>query len=140
MITYIDTSTLLKLIVEEVGSDRAETLWRTADSLASVTLIAVEARAALAAARRGHRLSPVQYSAARIGLDALLEQLFLVEPTRELVDAAGELAETESLRGYDAVHLAAALRIGATVFSSADTRLCDAAEGRGLHVANPVPE
>lgn len=48
------------------------------------------------------------------------------------------MAEDEGLRGDDAVHLAAAPSVGATVMSSADTDLCDAAERRGLHVANPL--
>ena len=50
MIAYIDTSTLLKLIIEENGSERAMTIWSSADAAASVSLVVVEARAALAAA------------------------------------------------------------------------------------------
>ena len=57
MITYVDTSTLLKLVVEEPGSERASTIWTSADAVASVALIVVEVRAALAAARRGRRLT-----------------------------------------------------------------------------------
>ena len=53
MITYVDTSTLIKLIVDEEGSDRAELIWQSADSVASVSLVVVEARAALAAAATG---------------------------------------------------------------------------------------
>jgi hypothetical protein len=36
------------------------------------------------------------------------------------------------------VHLAAALTVGATVLTSADTALRDAALRQGLHVANPL--
>ena len=50
MITYVDTSSLLKLIVEEPGSDRAALIWDTADALAAASVIVVEGRAALAAA------------------------------------------------------------------------------------------
>ena len=56
-----------------------------------------------------------------------------------IVDAA-DLAEAEALRGYDAVHLAAAVTVGATVFTSADSELCAAAQRRGLHIANPLSE
>jgi hypothetical protein len=42
------------------------------------------------------------------------------------------------LRGYDAVHLAAASVVGADVFSSADVRRCMAASSAGFHVANPT--
>jgi predicted nucleic acid-binding protein len=138
VITYVDTSTLLKLIIDEQGSDRAALIWSSADAVASVTLITVEARAAIAAAARGRRLTAIQARDAVGELDALLRVLYLMPVTDELVAAAAELAAVEGLRGYDAVHLAAALDIRATVFGSADTTLCAAAERRGLHVANPL--
>ncbi len=138
MITYVDTSTMLKLVIDEDGSDRASTIWTSADTVASVSLIAVEARAALAAAKRGRRLTTEQHVEAREELDALLAELHIVNVTEELIAEAAELAETEALRGYDAVHLAAALLVGATILSSADTDLCAAGTRRGLHVADPL--
>lgn len=138
MITYADTSSLLKLVIEEDGSERAEMIWDTADALASVALVVVEGRAALAAAHRGGRLSRSQHRTARDAFSALVDGLTIVEVTEELISEAAGLAEDEALRGYDAVHLAAALTIEATVLTSADAALCDAAERRGLHVANPL--
>ena len=138
MITHVDTSTLLKLIVDEEGSERAELIWQSTESVASVSLVEVEARAALAAAARGGRLTPAQHRAAKTELVAIVGDLHLVEVTAELITEAGDLAETEALRGYDAVHLAAAIRVGASVLTSADTALGAAAARRGLHVANPL--
>ncbi len=138
MIAYIDTSTLLKLIINEVGSDHAVTIWTSADTVASVSLITAEARASLGAAKRGQRLTNRQHAAASKELDALLAGLHIVQATEDLIADATELAENEALRGYDAVHLAAALRVGATILSSADTDLCAAAERQGLHIANPL--
>jgi predicted nucleic acid-binding protein len=138
VITYIDTSTVLKLVVDEPGSQAALAVWTAAESMASVSLIVVEARAALGAAARARRLTETQRRAAVEELDLLLAALHVVVVTDALVAAAAELAELEHLRGYDAVHLAAALSVGATVFSSADTALCDAAARRGLYVANPL--
>ena len=138
MITYIDTSTLLKLIIDENGSERALTIWSTADAVASVNLIVVEARAALAAAKRVRRLTEAQHRSAVAQLEALVSDLHIVPVTVELVASAAELADEEGLRGHDAVHLAAALTVEATVLSSADTALCAAAARRGLHIANPL--
>ncbi len=109
MITYIDTSTLLKLIIDENGSERAMTIWSSTDAVASVNLIVVEARAALAAAKRDRRLTETQHRSAVAELEALVEDLHIVPVTEELVASAAELADDEGLRGYDAVHLAAAL-------------------------------
>lgn len=143
MITYVDTSTLLQLVIDEDGSDQAATIWTSADTVASVALITVEARAALAAATRGRRITAEQHADARRELEVLLADLHIVEPTEELIGEeligeAAELAEAEGFRGCDAVHLAAAILVGATVLSSADTELCAAAERRGLHIANPL--
>lgn len=138
MITYVDTSSLLKLVIDEDGSERVELIWDAADSVASVALVVVEGRAALAAAHRGGRLDPRQHRRARDEFSALLHELTIVEVTEELITDAADLAENEALRAYDAVHLAAALTVEATVLTSADTALCDAAERRGLHVANPL--
>lgn len=138
MITYVDTSTLLELVVDEDGSDRAVTIWTSAEAVASVASIVVEARAALAAAKRGRRLTAKQHTEAKGLLDAPNVDLHIVEPTEELIANAADLAESEALRGYDAMHLAAAVLVGATVLSSSDTELCAAAERGGGHVANPL--
>ncbi len=138
MITYVDTSTLIKLIVEEGGSARAEVIWQSADSVASESLVVVEARAALAAAARSGRLSSEQLRAAQTELRAFVGDLHLVDVTESLIETAAELAEAEALRGYDAVHLAAALFVDATVLTSADQDLCAAAARQGLHIADPL--
>ncbi len=138
MITYVDTSSLLKLVIDEDGSDQAELIWDSADVLASVSLVVVEGRAALAAARRDGRLDARQHRRAIQEFTALVEGISVVEVTEQLVADAGDLAEAEALRGYDAVHLAAAVTIEANLLTSADTALCEAAQRRGLHVANPL--
>ena len=138
MITYVDTSSFIKVLIDEPGSDAAAALWDSSDTVAQVRIGYVEARAALAAAHRGSRLTGRQLSSAKLALDRLWAQLAVVEVTVGLVLAAAELAETEGLRGYDAVHLAAAIEIGADVVASADGELVSAADRVGLHTANPA--
>ena len=138
MITYVDTSCLLKLVIDEEGSDRAELIWDSADAVASAALVVVEGRAALAAALQGGRLGTSQHRRARAEFASLVDGLTIVEVSERLIADAAELAEEEGLRGYDAVHLAAALTLEATVLTSADSDLCEAAHRRGLHVANPL--
>lgn len=57
---------------------------------------------------------------------------------QRLTERARKLAPDHALRGYDAVHLAAATMVGADVFTSADSALCDAAAREGMLVANPL--
>lgn len=138
MITYLDTSVLIKVIIEEAGSDAAAEIWDASDVLAAARLGYVEARAALAAARRSERLTARQLGSAKAALDDLWSQLNVVEVTAGLVADAAELAESERLRGYDAVHLAAAVEVAADVVASADNDLLQAAARLGLHVADPT--
>jgi predicted nucleic acid-binding protein len=51
-----------------------------------------------------------------------------------LLAHAEEPAEREALRGYDAVHLASALLVGADVLVTADRALIEAGRRRGLTV------
>jgi len=134
----VDTSTVLHRLLDEDGSAQADVIWNAADALVSAVLVVVEARAALSAAQRGGRLTAAERRDAKAELAHLFEEVAFVEITDVLIADAAELAEAEALRGYDALHLAAALAVEATVLSSADVALCDAAERRGLHVANPL--
>ena len=138
MITYVDTSTLIKLLIDEAGSNRARQVWDSADALVTVRLTAVEARATLAAATRAKRLTSRQLIAAVAEFDLLWSSLNVVEVNADIIARASDLADVHALRGYDAVHLAAALVAGAELFTSADRRLCLAARNAGLHVLNPL--
>jgi predicted nucleic acid-binding protein len=138
VITYVDTSVLVKLLVLEQGTDAATQIWNASDSLVSVSLVQVEGRAALASAGRAGRLSRAQLRRTRASFEELLDQMDLVAVTAELVDDASGLTDVEKLRGYDAVHLAGALLVGAEVMASADEDLCVAAANQGLLVASPL--
>lgn len=137
-ITYVDTSTLIKLLVSEVGTTEAQAIWDRADGVASASILQVEARAALAAAARGHRITAEQHKQAKKHLQGLLADVDAIDLTDDLLDVAADLAENETLRGYDAVHLAAALEAEVDVLTSADRDLCDAAARNGIAVANPL--
>jgi predicted nucleic acid-binding protein len=138
VITYVDTSTFVKVLIRESGSEVAREIWNGARELASVLLITVEGHAALAAARRARRLSAAQYEQATNQLEAHLDQMRLVDVGALLVVRASELAAGFGLRAYDAVHLASAELIGADVLTSADAELCEAARSLGFHVTNPM--
>ena len=61
-----------------------------------------------------------------------------MEVDHEIIDRACRLTESQGLRGYDAVHLAAAVETRADVLTSADAKLCAAAAELGMNVANPL--
>lgn len=88
-------------------------LWGTRLEAASSILCYPEGRAALAAARRARRLTAGGYGRAREEFESLQSELLLVGVDGLLAHEAGELAEELEPRGYDAVHLASALALGA---------------------------
>ena len=139
MITYVDTSVVLKLLVDdELGGNAAERLWLDSDYVVCAEIGYTEARAALAAVHRNARLSTRSYASAKAELEGLWAQVDVVVVNTDLIRSAGDLAESEKLRGYDAVHLAASIAAGATVFASADDRLLAAARRYRLATSNPV--
>jgi len=137
VIAYFDTSAVVPLLGAEPGSAAARELWDRASRVASVRLVYPEARAALAQAQRSGRLTAGQLRAAVRALEDRYEQLDLVELDETLAQHAGELAETYGLRGYDAVHLAAAARLSGDelVVVAGDRPLLAAGESLGLATA-----
>lgn len=140
MIVYIDTSVLLKLLVaDEEGVEAAQRLWLDADYVVCADIGYVEARAALAAAYRTGRLDKDELAFAKAGLHDLWTQIDRVPMSSTLLAASGDTAEREGLRGYDAVHLTAAIDAEATVMATGDGRLLAAAERNGLDTSGPNP-
>ena len=137
MIAYFDTSALIPILVNETASERAGRLWDSADRLVSVRLVYPEARAALAQAHHTNRISRADLRRAAHELDDLVSQIDIVEVTDRLARRAGELAEVHALRGYDAVHLAAAEQVMSdeVVVVAGDGPLLRSAEAIGLAIA-----
>ena len=135
MIAYLDTSAVVKLLVDEPGSDTAERVWLAADARVCVTVGRVEAAAALGRAGRTGRLSAAGVRRGVADLAQLWGSLHRMVVDDELASAAADLALTHELRGYDAVHLAAAIA-SADTFVAADQRLLAAAHAAGLAVAD----
>lgn len=111
MTAYFDTSALIPLIIDEPSSAICERAWRAARRVASSTLAYVEARAALAQARRLGRLSDEQHDEATSGFDDLWAQIATITPAPPLLRHAANLSGSHALRGYDAVHCASALAL-----------------------------
>lgn len=136
-LVYFDSSALVKLVVDEPGSDLVATLWNACDVALSSRLAHPEVCAALAAAGRNHDLTDSEALAAAADWELFWTSMRPVELSADVERAAGSLAATHQLRGADAVHLASALAIGPTDLTVAvwDRRLHAGAAAAGLAVA-----
>jgi predicted nucleic acid-binding protein len=136
-LVYFDSSALVKLVVEEEGSDVASALWDGCDAALSSRLAHPEVCAALAAANRNRDIDDAGFAAAAREWAEFWAAVRPVELTREVELHAGDLARRRALRGADAVHLASALAIGAPdlVVAVWDRRLHEGAAAEQLRVA-----
>ncbi len=137
MIAYFDTSALLKLVIAEAGADQASLLWERASEVVVSRLVWPEALAALAAARRGRRLTEEGHAAAVRLFRDLFGRCTVVSVADHLVERAAELASGYDLRAADAIHLATALAVmePGSIFVTWDKRLQQAAIEAGLVTA-----
>lgn len=135
-IVYFDSSALVKLVVDETGSDVAATVWNACDAALSSRLAYPEVCAALAAAGRNHDLTESEASAAADEWETFWASMRPIELSADVERAAGELAVLHRLRGADAVHLASALALGSQEVTVAvwDKRLHAGAAAAGLPV------
>ena len=133
MITYFDTSSLVKLYVLEDGSEEVRSLIEESSVAATSVVAYAEARAAFARRTREGSLTTRDHKRAKIDLDRDWSRYLSLEVTAATARQAGDLAERHALRAFDALHLASYLAVIARIsdepyrFSSFDTRLSAAA-------------
>jgi predicted nucleic acid-binding protein len=136
-LVYFDSSALVRLAVEEAGSQLAAELWDGCDAALASRLAYPQVRAALAAAARNHDLGDDDLRAAEQAWENFWAATRPVELTPSVERRAGQLARDHALRGADAVHLASALAIDdpALVVAVWDRRLHAGALASGIQVA-----
>lgn len=125
---YLDTSAALKLVVEEPESEAlAQGIDREQPDLVACWLLETEMRRA---AQREEALTQEIVS-------EFLEGVGLYEVPSSLFREAGLLPGAH-LRALDALHLAAAIRIGVDRVVTYDSRLSDSARFLGLSIFAPA--
>jgi predicted nucleic acid-binding protein len=139
MILYCDTSSLVKLYVEEEGSAAVGAWVAKADMVATCRVALPEMISALTRRFNSRDLDQDCYRRLQEAIRADWQHLVALDFDEHL---AADLAERHALRGFDAVHLSAALRLATRdqltlAFSSFDDRLNQAARAEGLTVMKP---
>lgn len=133
MILYLDTSSLVKLYVEEDGAEDVQRLVGQATVVATSVVAYPEARSAFARLHREGGATDEQHAAMKADLERDLEDFLTLGVTERIWRHAGELTEAYALRGFDSLHLASCLALNSlrltspVEFSSFDHRLNEAA-------------
>lgn len=135
MILYLDTSSLVKLYVEEQGSDAVRRLVARASRIAVSIAAYPEARSAFARRRRERGLTPADLRSAKAAFERDWSRMVRLAVTEDVYRAAASFAERHALKALDSLHLASFLSLrrrlprGGATFSSFDRRLNRAARG-----------
>ena len=126
---YLDSSAVMKLVVEEPESSALRRHLRTAGRTVSAELLRTEVM------RASLRVSQAHAARAR----QVIGEIDLITLDRFLLERAGELSPPE-VRSLDAIHVAAGLVMGEALdeFVTYDARMADAAMQWGLRVGAPV--
>lgn len=127
MTVYVDSSAALKLIVSEPES---ESLVKHLDTRAST----IEIVSSILLYTEAHRVARREHIGADL-VDGVLARISLVSASDEQFLHAGSFPEP--MRSLDALHVAAALDIGASEFITYDHQQAKAATSVGLTVISP---
>jgi uncharacterized protein len=125
---YLDTSAAAKLLIREMESAALR------DYLDHLVPDAVPVSSALLETEL--RRFGVRYDLPHAAISDVLDRVDLVEPDRSLFAEAG-LLPGPNLRSSDAVHVASALRVDASVVVAYDRGLQEAARAVGLATTAP---
>ena len=137
MTLYLDTSSLVKLYVDEPDSAAVAALTRTADVVVTSALAYPETRATFARRRRERLMTPGETKSVAAQFEADWARFVVISLDDGLARDAGFLANTHRLRGADAVHLASFQALLGWCddediqFSAADAKLLRAARALG---------
>ena len=135
---YLDTSALVKLYVEEEGRETVFEAVEKAEWVATSTVAYAEARATFARKVRSGDLPERGRRQAVSDLDVEWRGFVRISVSNRVAYRAGEMAERYDLRGFDAIHLASAARLGEEFsgvrFLACDARLMEAARGTPVRV------
>lgn len=135
MILYLDSSGLVKLFLDEADCALARLRFQEAEIAVTSRVAYVETMAAFGRRNRDGGVDALLLEKLVSDLDRVWSDLFVLDIDEKI---AGQLAIKHGLRGFDAVHVAAALRIrrirpNADIqFLSFDSRQNAAAWSEGL--------
>jgi predicted nucleic acid-binding protein len=137
LIGYLDTSSLVKLYVEEDGSLLVRDFVERSELVATSVVAYAEARAALARQRREGGLTTAGYDRARSDFERDWPAYLTIAVSEPVYRSAGDLAEKHHLRGFDSLHLASYLSLFGDAarqirFSASDGALNRAAQEEAM--------
>jgi predicted nucleic acid-binding protein len=136
---YFDTSALIKRFVEEPGSKRVDAVLAREPIVATSKVAYAEIHAGLARKLREKALTTAAYRTTSRTFDSDWRAYLRVDLADPLLLIIRDLVRRHPLRGFDAIHLASAIRLQQQLgeeirIVASDERLLAAAEEEGIRI------
>ncbi len=135
MILYLDTSSLVKLYLDEEGSGKVREIVAEAEMVVTSRIACPEFYSALTRRRNSHEIFKKDYDKLCKAFDIDWERISVLDFDER---QAGKLVRQHGLRGADAIHLSSVMQLGGgdekldIAFSSCDRKLNEAAAAEGF--------
>ena len=134
---YLDTSALVKLYIDEDGSDIVNDRTDRATIVSTSRIAYAEALSAFVQCKNEKVLSKKNYDKCITCFKFDWEMYFVIEASEKVIKIAGDLIEKHSIRGFDSIHLASAMVLRKEInqsidFMCWDNRLLEAAKKEGF--------
>ena len=143
---YFDTSAVVKLYHQELGTDQVEALFAQVNNAVMISeLTVVELNSTAARKLRTGEINLDAYEAILKNFDEDCQHRFIIFSLSAAVsqnakDLLQKYGKTKALRTLDALHLGACMTVSATeeiIFVCADTRLIEIATLESIQFLNP---
>lgn len=138
---YLDTSALIKRFVEEKSSQFVQAMVDSGEAVATAKIAYAEVFSGLTRKLRAGQIAKLSYDLACRQFESDWNAYIRVELNDALLMLARDLIRRHGLKGFDAIHLASAVRLKdaigeEAIFAAADRRLLRAAAAEPLRAVN----
>ena len=138
---YLDTSALIKRFVEEKSSQFVQAMVDSGEAVATAKIAYAEVFSGLTRKMRAGQIAKLSYDFACRQFEPDWNAYIRVELNDALLMLARDLIRRHGLKGFDAIHLASAVRLKdaigeEAIFAAADRRLLRAAAAEPLRAVN----
>ena len=139
MISYFDTSAIVKFYISETGSEAAREVFELSDVLATSSISYVETISVFTRINNDKKLSDSDYKNIISNFKKDWGDLFVLKIDNAIIKTAGQFIESYKIKGYDSVHLASAVILGQRInkiinFCCWDKKLNEAASKENLSI------
>lgn len=139
MISYFDTSAIVKFYISEIGSEEVREIFDLSDVLATSSISYIETISIFTRINNEKKLSDSDYKNLISNFKKDWEDLFVLKIDNIIIKTAGQFIESYKIKGYDSVHLASAVIFSQCInktinFCCYDKKLNEAALNENLNI------